>query len=219
MSLQSDFERCLLYAKKLEKAEEEQIASQEDIIYIRNESERLKKKWHTCAAIAFASVLIIIFLLNTIITKKAVNLISITVVLGIVFVVSAVILIKTLKESLALESTKDSRIKEDIEDAAKWEREIEYLAKEIYDKNLTDIVPAEYFSVAAIEFCISAVRKKLATTDVEVFRLLDNEIKRMEHRVLLEEMHEARIEQLESIKEAIDTNTMVTWAEYNRNRR
>ena len=44
MSLQYDFERCLEYAEKLEDRQERRVNAQNNIIFVRNESERLKNK-------------------------------------------------------------------------------------------------------------------------------------------------------------------------------
>jgi glucosamine 6-phosphate synthetase-like amidotransferase/phosphosugar isomerase protein len=73
--------------------------------------------------------------------------------------------------------------------------------------------------VAAIEFCLGQVRKKLANTAAEAFRQLNAEIKRVEQMEYLEQMNSERMEQLESIKRAIEINTLVTSiAEENRSK-
>ena len=103
------------------------------------------------------------------------------------------------------------------EEAEECEREITEIIRDIYFDDLFDVVPPDYFSVAAIEFCLTQVRRRLATTATEAFRMLDAEIKRLEHLEYLEQMNEAQMEQLSDIKRAININTLITLTANNNN--
>ena len=72
-----------------------------------------------------------------------------------------------------------------------------------------------FLSSAAIEFCLHQINKGLASTSYEAFRQLDREIKRLEDMERFEQMNNARIEQPERIKRAIDINTLVILTEQN----
>ena len=128
---------------------------------------------------------------------------------GGAFAISTGILVKTKKESDVFEARKPAIIQQYTEEAEQCGRDMARIAEEIYSENLLDIVPSDYFSVAAIEFCLSQVRKRLASTPSEAFRLLEAEIKRLEQMEYLEQMNEAHLQRLDEIKRAIDINTLV----------
>ncbi|MBQ8310500.1 MAG: hypothetical protein IJX80_05750 [Clostridia bacterium] len=138
---------------------------------------------------------------------------------GGVFIVALFNGIKMRKESNALESQKSHLIQQYTAEAEECEREITRLIQEIYQEDLFDIVPADFFYTAAIEFCLNQVRKKLAVTAKEAFQQLDAEIKRLEQMEYLEQMNNERMEQLNNIKRAIDINTLVTIAEAAKDKR
>ena len=62
MSLQSDLEYCLEYAEKLEATRDQQVEAQNSIIFLQNETERLKNKLKVCTTLAVLSVIGILFL-------------------------------------------------------------------------------------------------------------------------------------------------------------
>lgn len=221
MSLQSDLELCLGYAQKLEELQEQRVQGQNNIVYLQSESERLKNKKSKCLWVCILSVvipqlLVLVIMLDNPIAgsddgkKRSIIFLLCSIVVCIPF---AVIWLKTRKKLAEHEARKPGLLQQYTAEIEACEREIADLIDEIYDEELTEIVPEEYFSVAAIEFCLSQVHKKLANTATEVFRQLDAEIKRLEHMEHLEQMNDARLEQLSEIKRAIDVNTMVNVAE------
>ena len=52
MGLQSDFMRCLEYAEALEAQQDQLSQAQNNIIFMRNESERLKRKLRICTILS-----------------------------------------------------------------------------------------------------------------------------------------------------------------------
>ena len=222
MSLQSDFELCLEYAEQLEAKQGQRIEAQNNIIFIQNESERIKNKVKVCTTLTVLAVIGIVITALLILGKFYFNPIECIPFLGIFIVFFVIILtirIKTKKESHEFEARKPSLIQRYTAEAESCEREMVDILKEIDQEDLFDIVPGEYFYVAAIEFCLGQVRKKLANTAAEAFRQLNAEIKRVEQMEYLEQMNSERMEQLESIKRAIEINTLVTSiAEENRNK-
>ena len=79
-----------------------------------------------------------------------------------------------------------------------------------HEEGYFDIVPMDYFDSGMLEYCISVIDRKLATTLQEVFLLLEQELQRqeqMEHRQML---YEAQAEQMERLTNAVNVNTMAT---------
>ena len=214
MSLQNDFERCLEYAQALEIKQQEKLQAQNNIISVGTESERLKKKVSICLLVSALSAVFALFLLS----RSASDSIPPLILCIVTFIVSLCIGIKARKDSIELESQKSVLIQQYTTDAERCDQEMSNLIDEIHWENLLDIVPADYFYSAAIEFCLSQIRKKLANTATEAFRQLEAEIKRLEQMEQLEQMHFAEMEQLSSIKRSIDINTLATLMEQENNR-
>ncbi len=219
MSLQSDFQLCLEYAEALEDKQDKLTQAQNNIIFTRNESVRLKDKLRLCTKLSVLFAIGIAFFTYMLISFRAIEPISILLVIIIAFIISFSNRVKTKKEFDELESKKAFLIQQNTELAEECRSEITELIKEIYRENLFDIVPMDYFSVAAIEFCLTQVRKKLANTATEAFQQLEDEIKRLEQMAHLEQMNTAQMEQLENIKRAIHINTLVTLIEQDKNKR
>ena len=219
MSLQSDFELCLEYAEKIESAHLQRVQAQNNIIFMQNNSNRLKNKLRLCTAISALSAIIlfvsVIALISTGISYL-VDFLPILVIPSIAFVVSFFNLKKTKTEFAEFESKKPFLIQQYTTEAEDCEQKLAYLVNRVYIEELFDIVPKDYFSVAAIEFCLDQIRKKLANTATEAFQQLDAEIKRLEQMEYLEQLNDARAEQLNEIKRAIDLNTLVTIAGQNK---
>jgi len=217
MSLQSDFELCLEYAEALESKWDQRVQAQNNIIFIQNDGERLKHKLRICATLSVLSAIAILFLIFIVINTRPstpMEVIPYFIVPANVFVVSFFNFIKTKKESDEVESKKSFLIQKYTAEFEECERAINILIKEIYEEDLLDIVPKDYFYASAIEFCLTQVRKRLANTATEAFQQLDAEIKRLEQMEYLEQMNYARMEQLNEIKRAIDINTLVTLVEH-----
>ncbi|MBE6640056.1 MAG: hypothetical protein E7619_00570 [Ruminococcaceae bacterium] len=219
MSLQSDFQLCLEYAEALEDKQDKLTQAQNNIIFTRNESVRLKDKLRLCTKLSVLFAIGIAFFTYMLISFRTIEPISILLVIIIAFIISFSNRVKTKKEFDELESKKDFLIQQNTELAEECRSEITELIKEIYRENLFDIVPMDYFSVEAIEFCLTQVRKKLANTATEAFQQLEDEIKRLEQMARLEQMNTAQMEQLENIKRAIHINTLVTLIEQDKNKR
>jgi hypothetical protein len=220
MSLQSDLEYCLEYAEKLEAKRDQQIEAQNSIIFMQNETERLKNKLKVCTTLALLSVIGILFLAFMAFTFIAaesgeglVQLFGLLIIAIAVFAVSFFKRIQFKNEYNDFERKKPSLIQQYTIEAENCQREMARIIKKIYYEDLFDIVPSDYFSVAAIEFCLSQVRKKLANSASEAFRQLEAEIKRLEQMEYLEELSNAHMEQLNDIKRAIEINTLITMAE------
>lgn len=222
MSLQSDFELCLEYAEQLEAKQSQRIEAQNNIIFMRNESERIKNKVKICTTLIVLAVIgavIVALLILGNFYFNPIECIPFLVIFIVFFIIVLTIRIKMKKESNEFEARKPTLIQRYTAEAEDCEREMVKILKEIDREDLFDIVPGEYFYVAAIEFCLGQVRKKMASTATEAFRQLDAEIKRVEQMEYLERMNNERMEQLESIKRAIEINTLVTSiAEENRNK-
>jgi len=224
MSLQSDFELCLEYARDFEAKQEQLTQAQNNIMSLRGESERLKSKTKTFGVLFLFLVILLLVSISVIITSGAsigsdmlavlIIFVALPVILAAVFLF---FLIKSKKESDELEADMPRMIQQYTQDAENFERELVSIARDIYCDGLFDIVPKDYFSVAAIEFCLTRIRKKLATTATEAFRQLEAEINRLEQMDYLERMHEERTEQLNNIERAIYINTLVSLSEQNRN--
>lgn len=211
MSLQSDLELCLGYAERLQTLQERRVQGQNNIVHLHGESERLKNKNSKCLWVCVLSVGIPGFF--TAFTDLDTRVGLMFLLIGIVIcAVSAVICLKTRRERGAYEARKPELLRQYTAEVETCERELSELIDEIYDEDLTDIVPEEFFYVSAIEFCLSQVHKKLANTATEVFRQLDAEIKRQENMELMQQMNDARLEQMNEIRRAIDVNTMVNVA-------
>ena len=219
MSLEHDFELCLEYAQMLESKRDQRAAAQNGIVFMQSESERLKRKIGICTKVAIGgAIAILLFVISCIAAKGFVpELLPFMIFGGGAFAISTGILVKTKKESDAFEAQKPAIIRQYTEEAEQCGSDMAHIVEEIYRENLLDIVPSDYFSVAAIEFCLSQVRKRLASTPSEAFRLLEAEIKRLEQMEYLEQMNEAHMQRLDEIKRAIDINTLVVSIE-NRNR-
>ena len=195
MSLQSDFQLCLEYAEALEDKQDKLTQAQDNIIFTRNESVRLKDKLRLCTKLSVLFAIGIAFFTYMLISFRTIEPISILLVIIIAFIISFSNRVKTKKKFDELESKKDFLIQQNTELAEECRSEITELIKEIYRENLFDIVPMDYFSVAAIEFCLTQVRKKLANTATEAFQQLEDEIKRLEQMARLEQMNTAQMEQ------------------------
>ena len=222
MSLRDDFELCLEYAEALELKQAQQVQAQNNFIFVKNESERLKNKLRICTILSVVSgiilalaIMFVSYLTISFGTFEAAVL-PYLIFPGGVLIIALFNLFKTKSESSDYETQKNRLIQQHSATAENCEYEIAELIKEIEQKNLLDIVPANYFGSAAIEFCLNQIDKKLATTPYEAFRLLDSEIKRLEEMEHLEQLNNARIEQLNSIKRAIDINTLVILSDQNR---
>ena len=217
MSLQSDLELCLEYAEALEAEQDRLVEAQNNIIFMQNESERLKNKLRICTAFAVLSAVVIsVLVLVTIGIRNTDAIITLLVISGALMIVFGVALfnrIKTKKESDEHESRKPSLIQKYTADAENCSHKMERLMKEIYREDLLDIVPENYFSVAAIEFCLTRVRTKMASTAAEALRQLEAEIKRLEQLERLEQMNNAALEQLNDIKRAIEVSRLISIAE------
>ena len=57
MSLQSDFELCLEYAEALEAKQDQRVQAQSNIIFVQNESRRLKNKLRICTTLSLLSAI------------------------------------------------------------------------------------------------------------------------------------------------------------------
>ena len=108
MGLQSDFMRCLEYAEALEAQQDQLSQAQNNIIFMRNESERLKRKLRICTILSALSSCIVIFIFVIIgfHSRNLINFIPFLGVFMIVFIVSFFNRIKTKKESDDFESKK-----------------------------------------------------------------------------------------------------------------
>ena len=226
MSLQSDFERCLEYAEKIESAHLQRVQAQNNIIFVQNNSNRLNSKLRISKTISTLSA-VALFIVAFVVICAMIDSFStflltlgeafpLLLILSIARAVSSSIFKKTKMEIAELESQKAALIQQYTDEAEKCTQELKHLAREIYDEDLFDIVPKDYFSVGAIEFCLGQIRKKLATSATEAFQQLDAEIKRLEQMAYLEELSESQSEQLNEIKRAIDLNTLVTIAGQNK---
>lgn len=230
MSLQSDFERCWEYAKELETNQDQLEQAQNNIIFIQKQSEQLKNKLRICVVLsvlsAIVGILILSFVLLFIIPaiteivsyfdiEEYIYCLIFPMLPCILFVVALFKGIKTKKELKEFETQKPFLIKKYTEDVKDCEIEITRLVNDIHQKNLLDIVPADYFYTAAIEFCLAQIRKQLAYTAKEAFQQLDAEIKRLEQIEYLEQMNDAHLEQLNNIQRAIDINTFITLSKQN----
>lgn len=230
MSLQSDLELCLGYAERLEDLQEQQAQAQNGIVFLHSEGEQLKKsvRWRAVANVLIPAYFAVGGIWGAIsgITGGDVGFFGAVIVLIIMLFVAAVAFVITSymrrsaqKELNDLEAKKPELLRQYTAEVEKCERDIADLVDEIREEELLEIVPVDYFSVAAIEFCLSQVRKKLANTPTEVFRRLEAEIKRMEQMDQLEQMNDAQIAQLSEIKHAIDVNTMVNAINQSNNNR
>lgn len=219
MSLQGDFERCLEYTEALETKQEQRVQAQNNIIFIQNEHERLKNKLRICTVLSVLSAIATLIFALVIISSHTVSLIDFlpcVVVPAIVFIVSFFNYNKTKKEYDKFVPQESASIQKYTAEAEECECEIVRLVQEIYYEDLLTIVPEDYFSVAAIEFCLTRVRKKMADTAAEAFQQLEDEIKRLEQMEYLEQMNAAQMEQLDEIKRAIHVHTLIALAERNR---
>lgn len=219
MSLRSDFELCLKYAEALENKQEQLARVQNNIIFVQNESERLKNKLRLCTVLSVLSGVGILGLSLRIFSVQSddrADFFPLVLILLVVFGVSLLVRIKTRKESGEMESQKNRLIRQYTQEAEVYEREIDGLVQEIYREDLFDIVPAEYFCVAAIDFCLTRIRQKMANSASEVFWQLDAEIKHLEQTEHLEQMNDARVAELNGIKRAIQVHTLVTLLEQNK---
>lgn len=79
-----------------------------------------------------------------------------------------------------------------------------------YKKGYYEIVPMDYFGSEMLEYCISVIDRKLATTLQEAFLLLERELQRQEERMQQQMWHDAQAEQMEQLTNAVNRNTMVT---------
>ncbi len=221
MSLQNDFELCLEYAETLENKRDQQVKAQNNIIFMQNESERLKNKIRICTTLCILAAIGMSILTYIMIGVRTVHPIEFLPFLGALIIVFSIAFfnrVKTKKESNEFEAKKPLLIQQYTATAEKCEHEMISLIQEIYNEDLFEIVPADYFSVAAIEFCLTRVRKKMANTATEAFRQLEAEIKHIEHMEYEEQMNNARIEQLNNIERAIHIHTLVTLAEQEKNK-
>lgn len=73
-----------------------------------------------------------------------------------------------------------------------------------------DIVPMDYFSSEMLEYCISVIDRKLATTLQEAFLLLEQELRRQEQMARQQSLYDAQAEQMERLTNAVNVNTMAT---------
>lgn len=221
MSLQSDFELCLEYAEALEFQRDRQVQAQNNIIFMQKEGERLKNKLRICTILSAVSAAIVLVVALQLFVGKVIDamedLVPLVIVMIVVFAVSFANRFKTKKELQEFESQKPVLIRKYMEDADESENEVHRLIEEIDRENLLDIVPADYFSVAAIEFGLNQVRKKIANTATEAFRQLEAEIQHLEQMEYLQQMNDARIAQLNDVKRAIEINTLVTLVNQNQN--
>ena len=213
MSLQRDLETCLEYAEEFEAERDRQIQAQDNIICVNNESERLKNKIWICSKVTTISAILALILLGAIIIyigRGGLDLLAWLVVAVVASVVAYYIRKKTEEESKKFESQKESMIQKYTAEAEESSRNATRLAKEIYQENLFDIVPACYFSTDAIEFCLARVQMKLANSSTEAILQLENEIKRLQQMELMEQMHNEQLNRLDNIRRAVDINTLVT---------
>ena len=217
MSLQSDLERCLEYAEALETEHDQLVQAQNNIISMQNESTRLKTNLRVFTTLVVLSAIAVSVLVFAIIgihgTYPMPELYSIAGVLTVAFGVSLFKCIKTKKESDRYESQKPFLLQNQIAAADGCKCRMAHLIKEVYRENLLAIVPKDYFSVAAIEFCLTRVRMKMASTAAEALRQLEAEIKRLEQLERLEQMNYAALEQLNDIKRAIEIRALINTAE------
>lgn len=221
MSLKSDLELCLGYAKRLEDLQEQRVQAQDSIVFLQTEGDRLKKsvRYSTIMGACATGYLGLGGIVGAVKSCSELGFLSSMCLLlifsGLATVAFTIFNRRRRSASEALKEIKANKpalLQQYTAVIENCEREIADLIDEIYEEELTEIVPEAYFSVAAIEFCLSQVQKKLANTATEVFRQLDAEIKRLEHMEYLEQMNDAQLEQLSEIKRAIDVNTMVNVA-------
>ena len=220
MSLQSDFELCLEYAEELEAQRDKRIEAQENIIFMQNESEKFKKKLKLCNTLSVVSaiggIIPLLIIMTSGLIEALVAFIPFVIIAVGVFSVAFSNRVKIQKEYNEFEARKPAIIQKYVEEAEECKQEMTRLIMEIEKRDLFEIVPADYFCVAAIEFCLTQMRKKLANTATDAFRQLESEIKRIEQMEYIEELHSARMEELNGIKKAIQVNTLVHLAEYNK---
>ena len=216
MSLQEEFELCLEYAKAFEMKERQQEQIQSNIEFIQNESEKLSNRLGLLKKLIKISAVILAIVVPAAIISGALEMLSVAVFCVLILLVCIPYRKKTKQEFEGVEASRPAIIEKYTQEAEACRRELVALAEEIIDKDLFDIIPEEYFTVAAIEFCLSQIRRKLASTSKEVFLRLDAEIKRLEHMEHLEQLNNAQLESMYEIKRAIDINTLVTLSEQNR---
>lgn len=84
------------------------------------------------------------------------------------------------------------------------------LLQDAHDDGAFEVVPADYFGSEMIEYCISVIDRKLATTLREAFWLLEQELQRQKQRTQQQMMFDAQAAQMERLTNAVHVNTVAT---------
>lgn len=122
---------------------------------------------------------------------------------GLVWVLSA----RKLRRLQAENCVKQQQIETEI---LQLQEQIRKLAVYGQEEGYFDIVPMDYFGTEMLEYCISVIDRKLATTLQEVFLLLERELQRQEQMMQQQMWYEAQAEQMEQLTNAVHRNTIVT---------
>ncbi len=85
------------------------------------------------------------------------------------------------------------------------------------DEDVFRIVPMDYTSSEMLQYCITVVDRKLASTLQEAFLLLEQELQRQEQMAQQQYYYDSQTAQMERLTNAVHANAMMNMI-YNRNR-
>lgn len=221
MTIRQELVECLEYAYSLERLDNEASALQQEIAYLHYDENRLqKRKGILCkvglVCLGFLALLMYVagaasstFGIKTVLLEDPEALMMLLLLVfavlccGFFWLRTAGNLRRKKQENVLRRKTIDTEIGRTME-------RMRALVEQARDDGVFDTVPVDYFDSGMLEYCISVIDRKLATTFQEAFLLLEQEINRQQQMQQQQMFFDAQTEQLQLLGRAIQANTILT---------
>lgn len=221
MTIRQELVECLEYAYSLERLDNEVSALQQEIARMHYDENRLQKRkgilgkvslvclvflallMYVAGAAASAFGLMIVLQEDPTVLMTLLLLVFAVVCCGFFWLRTAGNLRRQKQENVLRRKAIDTEIERNME-------RMRALVEQARDDGVFETVPVDYFDTGMLEYCISVIDRKLATTFQEAFLLLEQEINRQQQMQQQQMFFDAQTEQMQLLGRAIQANTILT---------
>ena len=219
MNLRQAFVRCQGYAQGLEKICEDIMYYQQRITELQsNENKCIDKKngarkfflWVTIPFALFLGMFIaateledLVFLL----TEPSFAIIIWAIIAAIV--ISCICWRRAAQKLRKMQVDHPVKLQHIEAEIQKLRKRGQKLIDDIDEEGLFQIVPPDYFGSEMLQYCITVVDRRLATTAQEAFLLLEQELQRQEQMAQQQYYYDSQAAQMERLTNAVHVNTMI----------
>lgn len=226
MNIRQQLVQCLEYARDFERLGSEVIQWQQQIVTMQNEENRYEARKNCfrticLIAVGFSALFIgvgiamnglsnMVRLLMMLVAHLNDPVCFVTWLIIAAMVLSGILWGRTAHKLRCLQADHIIRRRQADVNIQEARESFNSLIEYAYEEGVFNIVPVHYFGSEMLEYCISVVDRRLATSLKEVFWLLEQELQRQEQMVQQQLWHDDEVERMERLTNAVKVNTMLT---------